>query len=207
MLISMISPACTALPFVLEALNLRLSTSSQRFVHQKQLDYYNNIMNTFRAQHDHTECVTTAVDSILRVVEPEIGRLLLLTSADSPQSADSYHSPGSITTLSRPSKWSDILTNNPLIYLRLSLFLDLALSRGKAPHVTDLPIWTLGAADALQAPALASSLHLMTPCMPQNVLLCNDNRRFVELGDDGEAVMPEQCECRANESAATTTND
>ena len=203
----MVSPACTALPFVLEALNLRLSTSSQRVVHQKQLDYYNNIMNTFRAQHDHTECVTTAVDSILRVVEPEIGHLLLLTSAESPQSVDSYHSHSSMTTLSRPSKWSDILASNPLIYLRLSLFLDLALSRGRAPHVTDLPIWTLGAADALQAPALASSLHLMTPSMASDMLLCNDNRRLVEMGDDGEAVMPEQCECRAKESAATISND
>lgn len=200
MLTRIISPACTALPFVLEALNLRLSTSSQRFVHQKQLDCYNTIMNTFRAQHDHTECVTSAIDSILRVVEPEISHLLLLTSADSPQSISSHHSADRITTLSRPSSWSDILANNPLIYLRLSLFLDLALSRGKVPHVTDLPIWTLGAADALQAPALASSLHLITPSLPQNFLLYKDDRRLVELGNSEETEMLEQCECCVNKS-------
>jgi hypothetical protein len=150
-------------------------------------------MKMFRAQHDHTECVTTAVDSILQVVEPEIGHLL--TAADTPQSVSTVHSANSLIALPRPATWSDMLANNPLIYLRLSLFLDLALSRGKAPHVTDLPIWTLGAAAALQAPSLSSSLHLMSPSVSQNMLLYNDQSRVVELGDENQALITAQCRC------------
>lgn len=149
-------------------------------------------MKMFRAQHDHTECVTTAVDNILQVVEPEIGHLL--TAADTPESVETTNSINSMTALSRPSTWSDMLANNPLIYLRLSLFLDIALSRGRAPHVTDLPIWTLGAAATLQAPALSSSLHLMSPSMSQSLLLGTASSRFVELGNGAEATVADQCE-------------
>lgn len=145
-------------------------------------------MKTFRSQHDHTECVTTAVDSILQVVEPEIGHLLAAANGTSELTNDM----NGTTTLSRPSSWSDMFRDSPLIYLRLSLFLDLALSRGKAPHVTDLPLWTLGSAAALQAPSLSSSLHLMSPNMSQAMLAGPAQSRFVELSDD-ENALADQC--------------
>ncbi|KAK7221791.1 hypothetical protein V2G26_009794 [Clonostachys chloroleuca] len=51
-----------------------------------------------------------------------------------------------------------------MIYLRLSMSLDFALSRGKAPHITDLPEWTH---ETLVTP---TNLHLISPSMTQMAL-------------------------------------
>ena len=72
------SPACTALPFILEALDLRLSTSLHRDLRQEQVNGLSEVMRTFGSQHDLTECVTTAVDSILQFSELEIGHMLTI---------------------------------------------------------------------------------------------------------------------------------
>ncbi|OAL46306.1 hypothetical protein IQ07DRAFT_146497 [Pyrenochaeta sp. DS3sAY3a] len=179
------APACTALPFVLKAIDLRLSTASQRSAHQRQIEYYSKIMGTFRAQHDHTECVTTAVDNILRVVEPELRQML--TTAESIQNSISATGPCStVTTFSRPSSWSDMLINNPLLYLRLYLFLDRSLSLGMAPSMSSLPLWILGMAAELQPPVVLSSPHHVPSLIHQP--------RFIELDDgDDRDVAAAQC--------------
>lgn len=73
----LIRPPCAALPFTLEIVKFRLSPSAEKQAHQKQLDYYNRIMALFEAQHEYTECVTTAVDTVLHVAEPEINSLAI----------------------------------------------------------------------------------------------------------------------------------
>ena len=72
-----VRPPCAALPFTLEIVSLRLSPSAEKQAHQQQLDYYNRIMALFEAQHEYTECVTTAVDTVLHVAEPEINSLAI----------------------------------------------------------------------------------------------------------------------------------
>lgn len=181
------SPACTALPFVLEALDLRLSTSSQKNIRQEQLNSLSKVMETFSAQHDLTECVTTAVDTILQVSELEIGYMLT--------AAEMHLTTTNITTApTQPSSWSDMLTSHPLVYLRLSLFLDLTLSQGKTPHVTDLPLWTIGTANAIQAHAASLSLHLMSPFISHDRLRQSGRARVFEINDDEEDGMAQQCE-------------
>ncbi|KAK0387795.1 hypothetical protein NLU13_4040 [Sarocladium strictum] len=182
------APACTALPFILEALNHRLSPSDERSIHQRQLERYTKIMKTFRAQNDHTECVTAAVDSILQVVEVEISHM----STGPGRFQTSSNTNNNMVSLSHPSGWSDMLAGNPLVYVRLSLCLDFTLSQGKTPHVTDLPVWALGTAAALQAPSLSSSLHLMPPSISQNVLAPNTQSRILEIDDSTQAEMEDQ---------------
>jgi hypothetical protein len=72
-----VRPPCAALPFTLEIVKFRLSPSTEKQAHQQQLDYYNRIMALFEAQHEYTECVTTAVDTVLHVAEPEINSLAI----------------------------------------------------------------------------------------------------------------------------------
>jgi hypothetical protein len=88
-LIILIRPACAALPFTLEIVNLRLSPSTEKHAHQKQLDYYNRIMKLFEVQHEYTECVTTAVDTVLHVAEPEINSLVVTRYASDLRTAPS----------------------------------------------------------------------------------------------------------------------
>lgn len=146
-------------------------------------------MKTFRAQNDHTECVTAAVDSILQVVEVEISHML--TGPGRFQTSSNTNN--NMVSLSHPSGWSDMLAGNPIVYVRLSLCLDFTLSQGKTPHVTDLPVWALGTAAALQAPSLSSSLHLMSPSISQNVLAPNTQSRILEIDDSTQAEMEDQC--------------
>lgn len=181
------SSACTALPFVLEALDLRLSTPSQRDLHQEQVNGLSEVMKTFSSQQDLTECVTTAVHSILQVSELEIGHML---TADEIQLATT----NIITAPRQPSSWSDMLTTHPLVYLRLSLFLDLTLSQGTTPHVTDLPLWTIGTANGLHAYAASLSLHSMSPSTCQDTLRHSGRARVFEINDDEEDATPQQCE-------------
>lgn len=135
-------------------------------------------MKTFRAQHDHTECVTTAVDNILRVVEPEL-RQMLITAESIQDSMPATGPCSTVTTVARPSSWSDILRNNPLLYLRLYLFLDRSLSLGMAPSMCNLPLWILGVAAELQPPLILPSPHLVPPLTHQP--------RLIELDENDES--------------------
>ncbi|KAL6247643.1 hypothetical protein RBB50_004991, partial [Rhinocladiella similis] len=67
--------SCSALPFVLEALNLRLSAAAKMNIHQRQLERYADIMRLFRTQHGHAECVTTTINNLLLVVDTEVQHL------------------------------------------------------------------------------------------------------------------------------------
>lgn len=195
-LIILCRPACSALPFILEALNLRLSSSTQKDVHQRQLNYYHRIMTLFRTQHDHTECVTTAVNTILQVAEPEISGLLISQDVDRNTGSliDSGPNRSTSQAVSRLSSWSDVFANDPLFYLRLSLSLDLALSRGKAPHVADLPVWTMDPSFVgFQAPPISLSFNTLSPWMPQTALPGPEQSRFVEVSEDEGSSVAQDC--------------
>jgi hypothetical protein len=147
-------------------------------------------MSLFRNQHDHAECVTTFVNYLLRVVDPEIQRSFTTQSALPGIEDNSSARAGQ--TLWSLSNWSDLFRKKPMIYLRVSLSLDFALSRGQTPHVTELPSWALDTPANMQAPAMALSLSLMSPSMAQPML---DQFRIFEtsLGEEGE---PAEQQCR-----------
>ena len=154
-------------------------------------------MNLFRTQHDVTECVTTAVNTILQVAEPEITSLVTYQHPSyetASQVSDNSPLAPLPQAVSPPSSWSDVFSRDPLFYLRLSLSLDLALSRGKAPHVADLPVWAMGPSFmGFQAPSIPLSINLRSPWMPQMALPDPDQHRFVEIGEDSEGPAIHDC--------------
>ena len=154
-------------------------------------------MALFGAQHEYTECVTTAVDTVLHVAEPEINSLAvsrylaglrefqymsLTSTARHPSQA-----------LTRSSGWSDIFTENPLFYIRLSLSLDAALSRGKAPLFTDLPVWAMGSSMNFHVPSIPTSLDFLSPWLQQGEAYDPDELRFIEVNEDDDAANADAC--------------
>ena len=95
--------------------------------------------------------------------------------------------------LTRSSGWSDIFTENPLFYIRLSLSLDAALSRGKAPLFTDLPVWAMGSSMNCHLPSIPTSLDFFSPWLQQSTTYDPDELRFIEVNEDDEAANADAC--------------
>lgn len=163
--------------------------------HRAQPSYYNRIMSLFRVQHDITECVTTAINHVLQEAEPEINSLVVSRYGSSQSSIRCRSSNNDNRmphqTATQPLGWPDILASNPLLYLRLSLSLDSALSHGKAPRVTDLPLWTNGPSLDLSLSSLPMSLF--SPSMQFSALQSAEQPRLIEIGEDDNVADTGQC--------------
>ena len=154
-------------------------------------------MKLFEVQHEYTECVTTAVDTVLHVAEPEINSLAVTRYASV---VSTIYITMLIVTGRRPSQaltrssgWSDIFTEDPLFYIRLFLSLDSALSHGKAPLFTDLPVWAMGSSPNFHLPSLPTSLDFLSPWLQQGTSYDPDELRFIEVNEDDEAANVESC--------------
>ncbi|CAG9977511.1 unnamed protein product [Clonostachys byssicola] len=156
------APPCSALPVILENLDLKLSSLAEKANYQRQLHGPNDIIALLGDQHDYTECVNIAINSLLPVANAEIQQFF--ASWNGLAGIEGGGTNGIRLTIWSPTSWSDVFSENPMIYLRLSMSLDFALSRGKAPQLTDLPEWTH---ETLVVP---TNLHLISPSMTQMVL-------------------------------------
>jgi hypothetical protein len=77
--------------------------------------------------------------------------------------------------------------------MRLSLSLDAALSHGKTPLFTDLPIWAMGSSLGSLLPMLPMSLDFLSPWAQQSSSYDADELRFIEVHDDDEVANADQC--------------
>ena len=154
-------------------------------------------MALFGAQHEYTECVTTAVDTVLHAAEPEINTLAISRYHSDLQIIQTLRLTSTARhpsqALTRASGWSDIFTENPLFYIRLSLSLDAALSRGKAPLFTDLPVWAMGSSMNFHLPSIPTSSDFFPPWLQQGEAYDSDELRFIEINDDDETANVDSC--------------
>lgn len=58
----------------------------------------------------------------------------------------------------------------------------------------DLPMWVMGSSSDSFLPSLPMPLNFMSPWDQQTTTYDADELRFIELGEDDEAVDNEQCE-------------
>uniref|UniRef100_A0A0B7K1V3 Oxidase FUB9 n=2 Tax=Bionectria ochroleuca TaxID=29856 RepID=A0A0B7K1V3_BIOOC len=156
------APPCSALPVILENLDLKLSSWAEKASYQRQLRCSNDIIALLDDQHDYTECVNIAINSLLPVADAEIQQFF--ASWNGLAGIEGGGTNGIRLTIWSPTSWSDVFSENPMIYLRLSMSLDFALSRGKAPQITDLPEWTH------ETLVMPTNLHLISPSMTQMAL-------------------------------------
>ncbi|KAI1964520.1 hypothetical protein LOZ56_006189 [Ophidiomyces ophidiicola] len=122
--------AYTALPLILYAMDVKLSRSiSQSTTRKRQLKYYAEVMQLYRNRYDGTDDVAVFVREILQFVESQNPYISI-----TPLEGD----------ISKPSHekrcWTDVFVRQPRFYLRISSTLDYALSRGRYPKDSDLPV-------------------------------------------------------------------
>ncbi|KAF7560803.1 hypothetical protein G7046_g3341 [Stylonectria norvegica] len=123
--------ACTATPLALHVLDVKLSAMSlssdspepdlrsvQKHVRLKSLI---DSMKTYHAQYDVADFVVNAVRHIVDLIQLEGIHPVIGSSAK-----DSF-------------EWTDILSMNPSLYLRLALTIDLSLSKDRLPDDRDFP--------------------------------------------------------------------
>lgn len=143
--------AYAALPLVLHILDVKLSNSpSQNARKQGRLKIYTEAMKAWKSQYDGTdevsEFIVRMVDYIsLGATHPQDPGLRSPThiSHKSPQSHQTT-SPLPLRYEGRSTaqlhEWSDLLLKQPRLYARLTLTIDLALSKGSFPCDSDFPI-------------------------------------------------------------------
>ncbi|PGH09318.1 hypothetical protein GX51_00760 [Blastomyces parvus] len=179
--------AYTALPLVLNALDVKLSgTTSQSATRKRRLSYYAEVMQLYRNRYDGTDYVALLIQEVLRFAETqnllisfqpnETASITSSPNASSDNGKEDTNKSSPVTEASngpdpsnkRTKSWSEVFIRQPRFYLRLSLSIDFAFSRGQYPRDADLP-------------ALVRELHLrqdsdqaiktMQPTIPVEVRL------------------------------------
>ncbi|KAK7421685.1 hypothetical protein QQZ08_009859 [Neonectria magnoliae] len=122
--------ACTALPLVLNILDVKLSASSKdpsldlnaaSALKQHRLNILVEAMKTYQPQYDGVDWVSEIVRHVVNLAQ------LDNTNAKGNQN-------------SNITDWTDILALQPSSYLRLALALDVSLSKGRLPEDGDFPV-------------------------------------------------------------------
>ncbi|KAI6783173.1 Cutinase transcription factor 1 beta-like protein [Emericellopsis cladophorae] len=123
--------ACTALPLVLNILDVKLSSSANESnldssaasaLKQHRLNILIEAMRTYQPQYDGVDWVSEIIRHIVNLAQIE-----------KPASRE----PGTKVGI---NDWTDILASQPSSYLRLALALDLSLSKGRLPEDGDFPV-------------------------------------------------------------------
>ena len=144
--------AYTALPLVLNAVDIKFSGSKSESAARKGLfRYYAEIMELYSKRYDGTDAVALCIQQMLKFVEAEKRRLAAYLSKLGTYLVHSctYQStaypkyvtePGSPPGQNSAKSWSEIFVRQPRFYLRLSMTLDITISRGHFPIDHDLPL-------------------------------------------------------------------
>lgn len=120
--------ACTALPLVLNILDVKLSAttkgssmdSNAATAHkQHRLNILIEAMRTYQPQYDGVDWVSEIVRHIVNMAQIDN------SNSQNPKGIND---------------WTDILASQPGSYLRLALALDLSLSKGRLPEDGDFPV-------------------------------------------------------------------
>jgi hypothetical protein len=123
--------AYTALPLVLSALDIKLSSITYQITPKmgfNPLEAYSKMMKCFQDQFDGTEEVSAIMDHILSEAEPHLRKLCMqITPARFPSSRNNNND------------WYEIFLRHPKLHLRVAMTFDLSFSRGRFPEDEDFP--------------------------------------------------------------------
>lgn len=123
--------AYTALPLVLSALDIKLSSMTYQMSPKRglnALDAYSKTIKCFQDQFDGTEEVLSTMERILSEAEAHSRRLALQKKAATSTSAGDNN-----------KDWYEIFLQHPKLHLRVAMAFDLSFSRGRFPEDEDFP--------------------------------------------------------------------
>ncbi|KAI1153153.1 hypothetical protein F4825DRAFT_474930 [Nemania diffusa] len=135
--------SCTAMPLVLHIIDVKLSSQNKRSgatpderrrtaLKQQRLNVLIEAMKTYQPQYDGVDYISETIRHIVN-----------LAQIDPPSNSPSITaSPQDAADGMQPiiSDWTDILASNPGSYLRLSMTMDISISKGRLAKETDFPV-------------------------------------------------------------------
>jgi hypothetical protein len=183
--------------------------SSATALAQHRLSIYTTAMSTWTAQWDGTDRVTSIMQHISNDVGAGVSGLLsrpdshsrasTLGTSPNPLSAPeakigygSYGTKGQMGKTAAPD-WSEMVLQHTNFYLRITLTLDLSLSKGQFPADADFPddLRAVRVCCAQYFPLITlSPANCISPCSPSSPLhrqKQNQNQRVVEIGKAAES--------------------
>ncbi|KAI1129246.1 hypothetical protein F5Y10DRAFT_238865 [Nemania abortiva] len=139
--------SCTAMPLVLHIIDVKLSSQNKRSgatpderrrtaLKQQRLNVLIEAMKTYQPQYDGVDYISETIRHIVNLAQidpPNNTNSSSITSASIPQDPADGMQPVI-------SDWTDILASNPGSYLRLSMTMDISISKGRLAKETDFPV-------------------------------------------------------------------
>ncbi|KFY50176.1 hypothetical protein V496_09537 [Pseudogymnoascus sp. VKM F-4515 (FW-2607)] len=190
--------AYTALPLALLSLDVRFSsTEPEKASRQQRLSVFLETMKQCGHRFDFVGVVSAIITKVLRLVD--FGKRSDFPSNNTSSSSDAN------LTVSRtpnacPKSWTEFVNTQPNLYLRLSAFLDFALSKGKFPSEDELPEWITNPSKphmitrSMEFPSLVNSASAVDPRdsvirerpFSLSQQFCPDNSIFIFSGSSSQ---------------------
>ncbi|KAI1425756.1 hypothetical protein F5Y12DRAFT_344888 [Xylaria sp. FL1777] len=139
--------SCTAMPLVLHIIDVKLlSQNRQRtatpdekrrtLLKQQRLNILIEAMKTYQPQYDGVDYISETIRHIVNLaqIDPPSNS----ATASSSIVASPQDTPNSMQPII--SDWTDILASHPNSYLRLSMTMDISISKGRLATETDFPV-------------------------------------------------------------------
>ncbi|KAI0446444.1 hypothetical protein F4803DRAFT_559385 [Xylaria telfairii] len=141
--------ACTAMPLVLHIIDVKLSSQNKRIgttpdekrrtvVKQQRLNVLIEAMKTYQPQYDGVDYISETIRHIVNLAQIDPP-----TNTNTPNNTSSMMMiPQDSASSMQPiiSDWTDILASHPNSYLRLSMTMDISISKGRLARETDFPV-------------------------------------------------------------------
>ncbi|KAI3340611.1 hypothetical protein F4824DRAFT_487068 [Ustulina deusta] len=167
--------SCTAMPLVLHIIDVKLLSQNKQSratpdekrrtaLKQQRLNILIEAMKTYQPQYDGVDYISETIRHIVNLaqIDPPSNP----TNTPSSIMASPQDPPSSMQPII--SDWTDILASHPGSYLRLSMTMDISISKGRLAKETDFPVKLRGLFAHGFSPirALLAGRHPRTPPAP-----------------------------------------
>lgn len=184
--------SCTATPLVLHIIDIKLLSQNKRslstpdekrrtLLKKQRLNILIEAMKTYQPQYDGVDYVSETIRHVVNLAQID-------PPTSSPNTTASISAfPQDATDNMRPiiSDWTDILASNPGSYLRLTMTMDISISKGRLATEADFPVKLRGLFAHGLSPirALLSGGHPNTVATPLASQISPSSTAHMQLGD------------------------
>ena len=133
--------AYAALPLVLHLLDVKLSSTAVRTAKkQRRLNIYIEAMKALQSQYDVTDTVSEIIGQMIEHVSLDQQEKQGETPSSHPEAGLDSVASNATDDPSVVQDWGDVLLRQPKLYLRLTVTMDLSMSKGSFPNDSDFPL-------------------------------------------------------------------
>lgn len=177
------SVACIVMPLALDVVSARLSTanspsssdlSAAAISRQARLATLMEAMKAFLPQYDGVELIKETVKLVADMAQTE-------SQAQLPDAGKSV------------TNWAEIMSTHPALYAKMTLTVDLTISKGRLAGDADIPAWLLGqmSLDSPSPPGLGKPDQIPGAVKQTRDGHDNENVEEICLAGEAGATMPQ----------------